>query len=262
MSFLSDLFRNRILMKDLVRNDFKSKYIGSYLGIFWAFMQPIITVLIYWFVFQVGFKSAPVKDLPFILWLVSGIIPWFCFSESITNATYSFIEYSFLVKKVVFKISLLPLVKIISSFLVHIFFILFTILLFIIYNQDITIHIIQVFYYMVCLFFLVLGLSYITSSIILFFKDFGQIINIFLQIIVWLTPIMWSYEMIDPKYQWILKLNPMYYIVEGYRDTFINHVWFWHRYNQTLYFWFVSIIIFVIGVKTFKKLKPHFSDVL
>nr|WP_307990855.1 ABC transporter permease [uncultured Niameybacter sp.] len=260
--FLKEIYYNRVLIYNLSKNDFKTKYAGSYLGIIWAFIQPIVTVLIYWFVFQVGFKSAPMDDFPFVLWLVSGIVPWFFFSEALVNATNSFIEYSYLVKKVVFKISILPIVKIISAFFVHIFFIVFANLVFIAYGYKPSIYMIQVIYYSICTFAIVLAISYITSAMIIFFKDLGQIIGILLQFGMWMTPIMWSYNMVGDKYQWILKLNPLYYIVEGYRDTFINHVWFWERYNQTIYFWGVTIFLFIIGVNIFKKLKPHFADVL
>lgn len=77
-----------------------------------------------------------------------------------------------------------------------------------------------------------------------------------------MTPIMWSYSILPDRFQWLAKLNPMYYIVEGYRDTLINKVWFWDRYFQTVYFWVLAIGIFVLGSIIFKKLKPHFSDVL
>ncbi|MCC0684457.1 ABC transporter permease [Clostridioides sp. ZZV14-6345] len=262
MFFIKELYKNKKLIFDLARNDFKTRYAGSYLGIFWAFIQPIVTILVYWFVFQVGFRSAPIENFPFVLWLISGIVPWFFFSESLMNSTGSLIEYSYLVKKVLFKISILPLVKTISSLFVHIFFITFTVLLYIVYKEFSGIYIFQIVYYSICTFYLSLGISYITSSVIPFFKDIREIINIFLQIGMWMTPIMWNYSMLPEKYQWILKLNPMYYIVEGYRDSFINKVWFWERYNQTIYFWLISTIIFVFGIHLFKKLKIHFSDVL
>ncbi|HBF6645845.1 TPA: ABC transporter permease [Clostridioides difficile] len=262
MSLVKELYRNRDLILNLSKNDFKTKYAGSYLGIFWAFVQPVVIVLIYWFVFQVGFKAAPVKDFPFILWLIAGIVPWFFFQEALINSTNSLLEYSYLVKKVVFKISILPLVKIISALYVHIFFICFALASYCIYGIYPNIYIIQILYYSFCTMFLALGISYITASIIPFFKDLSQIISIFLQIGMWATPIMWSYNIMPTKYQWFLKLNPMYYIVEGYRDTLVNNVWFWERYNQTLYFWSISIIIFFVGIILFKKLKPHFSDVL
>ncbi len=257
-----ELYRSRMLLWNLAKNDFKTKYAGSYLGITWAFVQPIVTVLVYWFVFQVGFRSGDVGNFPFVLWLVTGIVPWFFFSDALTNATNSMLEYSYLVKKVVFKISILPIVKIISALFVHAFFICFTIILFILYGYKPNIYMLQVIYYTVCMFILVLGISYATCAIVIFFKDLGQIINIFLQVGMWMTPIMWKYDMVGEQYQWILKLNPMYYIVEGYRDSLIHQIGFWHRFNQTIYFWIVALGVFAIGTVIFKRLKIHFADVL
>lgn len=259
---IEEIYNSKTLMWNLAKNDFKTRFAGSYLGIFWAFVQPIVTVLVYWFVFQVGFRSAPVKDFPYILWLISGIVPWFFFSEALMNATNSLLEYNYLVKKVVFKISILPIIKIISACFVHVFFILVTFLLFILYGILPNLYFLQVFYYTFCMFILILGLSYSSSAIILFFKDLGQIISICLQVGMWLTPIMWSYTMLPVQCQWILKLNPMYYIVEGYRDSLINKVWFWNRFNQTAYFWIIALGLFTLGTIIFKRLKIHFADVL
>ena len=100
-------------------DDFKRKYAGSALGSLWAFLQPIVTIVLYWFVFQLGFKSRPVKAFPFILWLIAGLVPWFFISEAIMNSTASLLDYSYLVKKVVFDINILPLAKILSTLLVQ-----------------------------------------------------------------------------------------------------------------------------------------------
>lgn len=257
-----ELYKNKNLIFSLAKNDFKTKYAGSYLGIIWAFIQPVVTVLVYWFVFQIGFKSQPIKDYPFILWLVSGLVPWFFFSEALMNATNSFIEYSYLVKKVVFKISILPIVKIMSALFVHCFFIGFMFFMYALYGKLDNVTNFQIIYYTICVFALVLSISFIMSSVIIFFKDLGQIINIALQIGMWMTPIMWPYTMVSENYRWILKLNPMYYIVEGYRDSLINHIWFWDRYMQTAYFWILVLSLFFLGTIVFKKLRIHFSDVL
>ena len=101
----------------------------------------------------------------------------------------------------------------------------------------------------------------LTSAINAFFKDMAQIVNIFLQFGMWVTPIMWSYTMMG-EYADVLKINPFFYISEGYRDSMLNGIWFWERPYLTLYFWIVTGIIFVTGVKVFKKMKPHFADVL
>lgn len=259
---IKEIYGGRRLILNLSKNDFKTKYAGSYLGITWAFIQPIVVVLIYWFVFEIGLKSTPMEDFPYLLWLIAGIVPWFFFNEAINNATNSMIEYSYLVKKVVFKISILPIVKIMSAFYVHLFFILFANIIYMLYGYMPTIYMIQALYYSACTFILVLAITYATSAMIVFFKDLGQIVSILLQFGMWVTPIMWSFDFIPQHIQWMLKLNPMHYIVEGYRDTFIRHVWFWERYNQTIYFWGISMGLFVIGAIIFKKLKPHFADVL
>ena len=122
--FLRDIFKSKRLLIDLAKNDFKSRYLGNYLGILWAFVQPTVMIIIFWFVFQVGFKSMPVDNFPFILWLMAGMVPWFFFAESLQSATNSILSNSFLVKKVVFRVSLLPIIQIISALAIHIFFIL------------------------------------------------------------------------------------------------------------------------------------------
>ncbi|WP_322906571.1 ABC transporter permease [Paenibacillus campi] len=251
------------LTLQLSANDFKTRYSGSYLGIIWAFIQPLITIAVYWFVFDVGFRSGSRADgTPYILWLTCGIIPWFFFSEAFMTASNSFLEYSYLVKKVTFRIGTLPIVKLLSAFYIHIFFVV--VLMFMLfwfgYYPDVTY--IQLFYYLICTFYLLFGLSLIMSSIVVFVKDALQLLGIIIQIGFWLIPIVWSPELISPTIiQWF-KLNPMYYIVEGYRNTFIHHQWFWVHYNQTTYFWVVSTLIVGLGIYLFRKTKPHFADVL
>lgn len=257
-----DIIHNRRLLWQLTKKDFQARYLGSYLGILWAFIQPTITVLIFWFVFQVGFKSMPVDNFPFILWLVCGMFPWFFISDSINSATNSIIENSYLVKKVVFRVALLPIVKIISAFIVHVFFIGVLILMFAIYGYMPTIYNLQIIYYVFAACCLLLGIAWLTSALTIFLKDIGQLIGMILQIAFWGTPIFWSFKLIPEEYVVFLKLNPAYYIVEGYRNSFIYYRWFWEDFNVTIYYWIFTAVVLVIGAVSFKKLRPHFADVL
>lgn len=260
----AELYQNRKLVLSLAKNDFKTKYAGSYLGIVWAFIQPIVTILVYWFVFSVGLKAGTVSDYPFVLYLVSGIIPWFFFQDALNGGTNALIEYNYLVKKVVFKIRILPIVKIISALFVHVFFVAFALLLCACYGYTPSLYTLQIIYYSVCTFLFVLGLVYATSAIVIFFRDLAQIIGIFLQVGVWLTPIMWDIDMLS-SHPWLIKLfklNPMYYVVTGYRDSMLGHVGIWNHVSWTIYFWVVTILLFGLGSVIFKRLKPHFADVL
>lgn len=264
-----ELWQNRKLIMQLAKNDFKTKFAGSYLGTVWAFVQPIVTVLVYWFVFEKGLKSGGVNTsagitVPFVLWLVAGIVPWFFFSDAVNGGTNALIEYSYLVKKVVFKISILPIVKVLSAMFVHLFFIVFTLCLYIGYKHLPDLYTLQIVYYSFCVFVLVLGVSYATCALVGFFRDLTQIINIILQIGIWMTPIMWNIDTMElpPVLITIFKLNPMYYIVAGYRDALINKVWFWESPSLTIYFWIVAVAVFCVGMTIFKRLKVHFADVL
>ena len=259
------LITQRRLIWPLAKNDFRKKFAGSYLGVVWALVQPVVTVLVYWFVFQVGLRqTAQVDGVPFILWMLAGLVPWFYFNDALQGGTKSLIEYSYLVKKVVFRIEILPIVKAVSALYVHAFFVALTWLLYCVYGKFPGLFTLQVFYYTFCMFLMVLSLSYGTSAITVLFRDMEQLVAIVLQIGVWATPIMWNLTSIGlPKWLVILfKMNPMYYIVTGYRHAIYGRVWFFERGWVNLYFWAWAIGMFVLGNAIFRRLKVHFADVL
>ena len=262
-----EVYQNRKLLWNLSKNDFKTKFAGSYLGIIWAFIQPLVTIVLYWFVFQVGLRSGDIGDTPFILWLMAGLIPWFFFQEALVNATNCFAEYSYLVKKVVFNINILPVVKVVSSLFVHIFFMGLLIVAYILMGYFPGIIVIQLVYYSFCMIVLVLSISYFTSAISVFFKDTTQIINVFMQVGTWLTPILWNFY--APEFQKalgklgiIFKLNPMFYIVDGCRGTMIEKRLFFEKPMLTLYFWLFVLVMSLISKFVYTRLKPHFADSL
>ena len=164
-----------------------------------------------------------------------------------------------------FKIDILPFVKVLSAIFVHVIFIAFTIILCWCNGYAPDVYLLQIIYYMLCGFLLVLGLSYFTSAVVVFFRDLTQIVNIVLQVGVWMTPIMWNIAdiLVDyPTLAKIFKLNPMYYIVDGFRNALLDKVWFWQKPVWTIVFWVTTCLFFVIGVSVFRRLKVHFADVL
>ncbi|XME02819.1 ABC transporter permease [Lachnospiraceae bacterium C1.1] len=259
-----ELWQNRELIWKLSKNDFKSRFAGSYFGIAWAFVQPAVTVLVYWFVFSVGARTDVTGETtyPFVLWLIAGIVPWFFFSEAWGNGTSAFLSYEYLVKKVVFKISILPIIKIISALFIHIFLVAFSAILMIVLGYYPTVYWLQLPYFTLCTFLLVLGMSYATASLVVFFRDIGQIIGILMQVGVWITPIMWHLDSLSRPMQIIFKLNPVYYVVDGFRMAFLDKMWFYEHFYSTAYFWICTVVMFIFGAVIFKKLKVHFADVL
>lgn len=261
-SFLIGVIADRKIILSLAKNDLKQKFSSSFLGVVWTFIQPIITILVFAFVFQVGFKAPPVNDTPFILWFIPAFLIWSFFSQTLIDSSSSLKEYSYLVKKVNFRVSIIPIMKIISASFIHIGFIIFILIIYSCYGIFPSINNIQVLYYFLCTVILLVGLCWLFSAISALIPDTIGVLNIFIQIGFWLTPIMWNYEIMSPTIVMFMKLNPMFYICRGYRDCFTNDIWFWQRGFTNIYFWVVTLLIFIIGAFIFKKLRPHFADVL
>lgn len=261
----AELWQNRRLILKLSRNDFKTRYAGSYLGMVWALVQPVVTVLLYWFVFGTIMQSRQSignTEIPYVLWLTAGLVPWMYFSEALSNGTNALLEYNYLVKKVVFKISILPIIKVFAATFMHVFFVGVMLVLYFCYGNAPSLYMLQLIYFSFCMFILVLAMCYTTCAVVVFFRDLNQIIGIFLQIGMWATPILWNITMLSPKLQVIFKLNPIFYIVNGYRSALFEKTWFWEDFYSTMYFWIVVILLFGLGALIFKRLKVHFADVM
>jgi lipopolysaccharide transport system permease protein/teichoic acid transport system permease protein len=262
-SFFLDLWQNRSVIAQLTKRDFQNKYLGSYLGLPWAFVKPLAVILVMWFAFTYGLKVGRVDDsVPFAMWLMVGIIPWFYVSENVTGSIRSLQEYAFLIKNISFRTSIIPLIKILTNSMIHLFFILVIVGICLAYGYSFSIYWFQVFYYMACSIVLTLGMSWFFSALQLFVRDISHLLEVAVQLFFWGTPIIWSYKMLPEKYAVFLKLNPVFYLVEGYRNTFIYEVWFFEDWKTMVYFWCVMTGVLFTGALVFKKLKPHFADVL
>lgn len=262
VDFLRDLIKSREMLATMIRRDFTDRYLGSCLGLVWAFIHPVATIGVMWFVFQVGFKAQPISNYPFILWLSVGIVAWNFFAEGCTRAASSILDRGFIVKKVPFRTSLLPLVTIGSALVVHLLFLGILLGMFACYGYFPDIYFLQLPYYLGALLFFLVGLSWITSALTVFLRDVPQVVSLVLQIGFWSTPVFWGAGMLPPQFQRWLKLNPMLYIIDGYRDAFLGQAWFWERRETAVSFWIAAVAAFVVGGLLFRRLRPHYADVL
>lgn len=262
VDFLVILYRRKDLIVEMAKQDISTHHVGSILGFFWTFINPLVMVFILWLVFSIGFKAAPKGNIPFVVWLTAGMAIWNTFTEAINSSTSVIISNSHLVKKVVFPLSILPVVKLVSSFITHAIFLIMLISLILLYGMPLNIYWIQALYYFMAMSVLALGLSWISSSVNIFVRDTSLIVNIILQIGFWATPIFWDISIMPQKVQFLLKLNPMFYITQGYRESFIYFVPFWHHWQITFYYWGITGSIFMFGALIFLRLRPHFADVL
>lgn len=262
LDFFKALVQLRQSIIILTLRDLRTRYLGSFFGLTWALLNPLVSIFIFWFVFDIGFKSAPVDGYPYSLWLTFGIMPWFMFVEAVSGGPNAILESPYLVKKVVFRVSILPIIKILSALTIHIVLLVPVVFFSLAMGHPPGLHLLQLPYYTFCLFFLCLGISWLTSSIAVFVRDMPHFIAVVLQLIFWTAPILWSLSILPERYRAYFEYSPVYYLVEGYRNCFVHNVWFWEQPGQTLVFWGISSAIFFTGAFVFLRLRPHFADVL
>ncbi len=262
ISFIHLIFSQKHLIGIMAKREIATQYVGSFLGFIWTFIHPVVMIFVFWVVFSIGLKVKPSNDVPFVVWLTAGMSAWFVFSDIINGSVRVVLSNAHLIKKTLFQPLILPIVKIVSCSITHIIFLAVLICLILFQDMPLCIYYFQFLYYFVCMQVLALGIGWAVSALNVFIRDVEHMVGIVLQVGFWETPILWEINIMPPKIQMILKLNPMFYIVQGYRDSFIYFQPFWSHPYQTIYFWTVAVIFFITGALIFKKLKPQFADLL
>ena len=263
LGFFPVYSEKRQLIFEMAMRDFRTRYQGSVFGLMWAFIQPLATMAILLLVFRYGLKAGAKGGVSFAAWFFSGVIAWNFFQDILMINCQVYLEYAYLVKKLNFRLAILPLVKVLSTLMLHVVFIGIVIGIIWITDKPPTLYVLQLFYYTFALAFLGFGLSWLCGSINVFFRDIGQIVGIITQLGFWATPIIWNIEAIPEEYRFLMHLNPVYYIIDGYRKSLVYGEGIWNENPfHALYFWCVAISLFVLAAVVFKKLKPHFADVL
>ncbi len=261
--FIKVLFQQRYIIQKLVVRDFQKKYLGSYLGLPWAFLQPAAIIFVLWLVVTIGLRGGMVGEgIPFLPWFICGIVPWFFISESINSSSNSLLSYAFLIKQMYFRVGMIPLISIITALIIHLFLVLVMIIFVLAFGFHPNIYWIQLPYYMLGSILLLIGTGWLTSALMVFVRDMKQAISITLTLFFWLTPIIWPHTNLTGKMRYMVDLNPFFYITNGYRETFITQEWFFENTWLTIYFWVFVMVMFVSGALVFQRLKPHFADVL
>ena len=262
VGFLGKLYRYRGTIWAMAKHDLTSRYVGTIGGPLWAILNPAATVAIYWVVFSVGFKAMGPSGMPFVLYFMSGLVPWLLFNNTIMTSVSAVTGRPHLVKKIVFPTEVLPIVNLVSETFTHVAMLLILLVVMWYYGLRPTPFLFQTAYYYAALCFFLVGLSWLLSSLQVFHRDVAQGISVVLNFWFWLTPIVWTNDMVPEKYRWMLQLNPVAYVVEGYRKSLLQQEPAWADLRSGMCYWASTMIILVAGAYVFRRLKPEFADVL
>lgn len=260
--FLTQILAYRAIIKAMAEREIYSRYIGTFAGLLWVVIHPLVMVGIYWFVFSVGFKVQPESNVPFIVFFVCGLLPWLTFQEVLQTSVNAITKAPHLVKKVVFPTEALPLIYLMVSLVTHVVMLAALLILIAVYALPWSWLFLQAIYYLGALYVFSLGLGWLVSAINVFYRDMSQGVTVGLGLWFWITPVVWPPSLVPPEFLKWMWLNPMYYIVEGFRDTFLYAIPLWEKDVEHLWFWGVCLFFFVLGGRVFQKLKPEFAEVL
>jgi lipopolysaccharide transport system permease protein/teichoic acid transport system permease protein len=260
---LSQLIRYRWTIWFFARRQIQDRYAGTWGGLAWAVLHPLMLLAVFWFVFEKGLRIASAGETPFVLHLFCGLVPWMLMQECLSAAASSITGRAYLVKKVAFPSEILPFTHLLAALLTHAVLMLILLALFAWHGHVPGAHALVLFpYYLACLLALAGGLSILLSAANVFYRDIGQILAVVLNVWFWLTPIVWPPHLLPPAYAWVLELNPLNYVIQGYRDALLGAEARMPALGLTAGFWLFTGALCLYAYRMFLRLKPSFADFL
>lgn len=251
------------LIINFIKRDLSQRYVGSLLGIYWSFINPLITLVIYVIVFGYFLKMRlPGSDsiYDFSLYFAAGFLPWIAFQSTVIRASQAIIDNKSYIKKVPFPSEIFPIFITLSESINLLIGLAIYFILFLIFKGVPGIMVLLLPLILLIQVIFTFGFSFLLSAITVFFRDTPQIVNSIFQVWFWITPIVYVISIVPEQVRWILYVNPMYYILEFYRDSLL--------YNtapnlQVLGFIsLISLLFFGLALQAFKSVKRGFSELL
>lgn len=248
----------------LAGSDLRRTYRASALGWSWAIIKPLVTIFVYWFAFAIGLRrGGDIEGYPFVLWLISGIVPWFYMSEMLMLGTECILRNRYLVTKMKYPVSTIPTFTSISKFSVHLILMMITILIFVITGNELTIYLVQLPFYMLCNFLFFTGWAMFAAPIAAISTDFSNLVKSFVTAVFWLSGVLFQVDTMHKGLAHkLLMLNPVTFLCNGYRNCFIYHTWFFDQPKRLLYFAVWLIVIYALGIWSYRRTRSEMADVL
>ncbi|WP_121613874.1 ABC transporter permease [Mesobacillus foraminis] len=264
ITVLKEQIQSFYLVRRLSLFELKSKNKNNYLGMLWEILNPGIQLAIYWYVFGYLIRGddRAVDNYPFFPWLLAGMIMWFFVSPAITEGSKSIYTRIKVISKMSFPLSVVPTYVIFSRLYPHLILVGISVILLQFMGFPVSIYYLQLPYFIFATVALLVSLALLTSTLSTIIRDVQMIVVSSIRMLLYLTPILWARDL--PGFlSVIMKLNPLYYLVEGYRASLIYNEWYIITdWQFTLYFWAFVSFIFIIGSSVHVKFRRHFVDYL
>lgn len=266
------------MIVNISKKDFMKEFAGTRLGLFWAVVRPVAQILVFWIIFGMVFSNGPLsldvhgkkQAVPYLVWLVAGYIPWMFISEYIVSGASSIKQNAFLVKKVKFPVEILPSIRLGVSFYNYLILVVINFIIMAANGWLLKINYLLVIYATIMTLVFLTALARLLATWVVMSPDFVHGIGVAMNFLFWLSPVMWGFHQLIPSAMLtqhyinlimaVIKINPLTYLVLVYRDAYLGTSYVgWH---YTVYFFIITILLFMFSSKVFTKFRPEFDDVL
>ncbi len=262
VSPIQTLYANRRLIWQLAVHELRGRYAATVGGTVWAIANPVVVIVVFWFVSVYGLRITFESGPPFFLVLFCGLLPWMTFNEALTGGAGAVLSHSYLVKKIAFPLEILPVVNTVTATIVHFFLVALLILILAVSGVRPTPYFLHAMYFLFAMIAFTTGLVWMFAAFNVISRDIGQALGPVMTVWFWITPIVWPVQNLSEPVRRVLQLNPLFYVVDGYRNAFLYGKPLWALWPLDLYFWAVTAGLFVLGAGVFRRLKPHFVELL
>jgi ABC-2 type transport system permease protein len=254
---LKELYSYREMLSNLVKKDLRTRYKGSVLGFLWTFVNPLLQLIVYTMVFSIIMKVSINK---FYMYLFIALVPWIFFTTSIQGSAASIISNKDLIKKIYFPRIIIPISVVNGAFMNMVFSMVIVFIALIVSGIGLSKYIFVLPIIMIIEYLFTLGLSFVFSALNVYFRDLEHILGIIIMGWFYLTPIVYTTDMVPEKYLGLFNLNPMVPIMEVYRDIlYYKQAPNFNGFGSIFIF---SIIMIIMGYLIFQKLQKNFVEEL
>lgn len=255
MKLLKNLYNYRELLKTNVKKDVGGKYKNSFLGVLWSFINPLLQIAVYAFVFQIIMRSS-IEN--YAVYLCCALVPWQYFSSVVLRGAATIIDNGNIIKKVYFPREILP-ISIVTSEGINFLISTIIILGFVIVSGiGLSVNVFWYFLIVIIQYIISLGISFIVSSLSVYFRDLLHLLGVVMQLLFYATPIVYSAQNVPASFRWILKINPMSYLIEGYRSIFYEKMP--PDFKSLGIALLMGIVLCTVGYFVFRKLEKGFAE--
>ncbi|MEO4054108.1 ABC transporter permease [Solibacillus sp. CAU 1738] len=259
---VKEQYKNKYLLLKLALFQIKSDNKNNLLGVVWEFLNPLIQIMMYWFVFGLGVRgNASIEGVPFVYWMLAGIVMWFFVNAAILEGTRSIYQRYHTVSKMNFPLSVLPGYIVMSKLYIHIVMLSVILIIFWFGGYLPSIYYIQLVYFIAFTYLFSFAVALLASTLAAIVRDVHLLVQSALRVLFFVSPILWLPNLLPESIQKLIQLNPFYYIASGYRASLLYNDWYIVTHWQlTLYNIALVLVLLIIGSSIHFKMRDRFAD--